>query len=50
MSKLIPVSLHLNYLFISVSSDLLVHLGIDLALEYAELSGEKDSVNQQSLV
>lgn len=30
MSKLIPVSLHLNYLFISASSDLLVHLGIDL--------------------
>lgn len=35
MSKLIPVSLHLNYLFISVSSNLLVHLGIDFGLEHA---------------
>lgn len=35
MSKLIPVPPHLNYLFISVSSDLLVHLGIDPGLEYA---------------
>lgn len=45
MSKLISVSLHLNYLFISVSSDLLVHLGIDFGLEYAEpCSVEKRTV------
>lgn len=45
MSKLILVSLHLNYLFISVSSDLLVHLGIDFGLEYAEPSSvEKRTV------
>lgn len=30
MMKLIPASLHLNYLFISVGSNLLVHLCIDL--------------------
>lgn len=57
MSKLIPVSPHLNYLFISVSSDLLVHLGIDSGLEYAVPSWKegqceptKRSIRQESIV
>lgn len=45
MSKLIPASLHLNYLFISVSIHLLVHLSIDFGLEYSEPSSvEKRTV------